>query len=257
VTFWFATFPSYPVADYYYRLDFYRNDSQKWGATLQAHKTMTTEGAPDIAVSEAKGLDSHDVIRDAALKAILESDGAPISEHDEEDGDADRKFSGPCQWKAFCNRAAAGSATLSCVIDFAYADIGGLNLKGNARQLERMYCFHDPHTGNPEELLVVVHVHTTEKWGDRRKQQSGRQLQRFTSVNARHAHMGAVNFKQEYKKFHVVPKNKELCSSWRTLPEEHIIWIPKDGQNVPTVPSLDREHSSWYASVGQVIAAGE
>ena len=183
---------------------------------------MTTEGALDIAVSEAGVSDLHNVIRDAALKAILESDGAPMSEHDEADGasgDADRKFSGPSQWKAFCNRAAAGSATLSCVIDFAYADIGGLNLKGNSRQLERMYCFHDPHTGNPEELLVVVHVHTTEKWGDRRKRPSGRRLQRFTSVNARHAHMGDVNFKQEYKKFHVVaglPLNSKNFWNWRS-----------------------------------------
>jgi len=39
-------------------------------------------------------------------------------------------------------------------------------LQGDARLLERMYCFHDPLDMNPTRRLVVVHVHTLLLWGD-------------------------------------------------------------------------------------------
>jgi len=44
------------------------------------------------------------------------------------------------EWQAFCERVARGKAKPSCVIDFPYADSGGLNLVGDDRLLERMYA---------------------------------------------------------------------------------------------------------------------
>ncbi len=46
---------------------------------------------------------------------------------------------------------------------------GGLNLRGNRRLPERMYCFHDPAAGAPTAFLVVEHVHTLLTWGERTK----------------------------------------------------------------------------------------
>jgi hypothetical protein len=40
----------------------------------------------------------------------------------------------------FCERVARGKAKPSCVIDFPFADNGGLNLVGDDRLLERMYA---------------------------------------------------------------------------------------------------------------------
>jgi len=67
------------------------------------------------------------------------------------------------------------------VIDFPYADADGLNLQGDARLLERMYCFHDPSDMDPSRWLVVVHVHPLLPWGDRRRTAASR-LQVTTSV---------------------------------------------------------------------------
>ena len=106
----------------------------------------------------------------AALTAICATDGGVpdlVSDEDSAgDGEDKRSFGAPRDWLQFCQQVAEGSATPSCVIDFPYADAGGLNLQGDARLLERMYCFHDPLDMNPTRRLVVVHVHTLLLWGD-------------------------------------------------------------------------------------------
>ena len=139
---------------------------------------------------------------DAALRAVLDTDEAPEVAVEEDGGassDLERNFAGPSGMQkcmAFFERVKTGEATPSCVIDFAFSDGG--RLKGDQRQMERCYCFHDPLTKPADELLVIVHAHTTEKWGDRKKQRSGRRLERFTSANVRHARIGdGAQFKQE------------------------------------------------------------
>ena len=60
-------------------------------------------------------------------------------------------------------------------------------MQGDDRLLERMYCFHDPLDRDPRKCLVVVHVHTLLRWGDRLRLTAAERLQAVTSVNARHA----------------------------------------------------------------------
>ena len=119
----------------------------------------------------------------AALDAIAATDAAEALDA----GAATRSFDGGRDWQAFCRRVAEGAATPSCVIDFPYADTGagGLNLQGDDRLLERMVCFHDRQRGAPEAWLVVVHVHTLLRWGDRLRLTAAERLQAVTSVNAR------------------------------------------------------------------------
>ena len=205
----------------------------------------------------------------AALRAVQDTDEAPEVAVDEDGGPSNsvnsqlgRNFAGPSafqQCMAFFKRVETGKATPSCVIDFAFSDGG--RLKGDQRQMERCYCFHDPQTMPSDEFLVLVHAHTTDKWGDRKKQQPGRRLQRFTSVNVRHARIGnGAEFKQETSKFYVVPKNKELSKGWRNLPEKEIVWAPVGTTTMPPVPPVpvrDFSYTWMYEALGKVINAGE
>ena len=170
----------------------------------------------EISVGEATA-HGPDSVRAAALSfiAAASDDAVPMPDDDDEEasGEAKRQFGSTPrtawqEWEAFCNRVETGNAVPSCVIDFAYTDGG--RLRGRDTQLERCICFHDAVAGDPDEILAVVHVHTTEKWVNRKKLSSGRRLDRITSVNARHAHKDVIHFKQEAgKQVHmVVPKNK-------------------------------------------------
>jgi hypothetical protein len=104
---------------------------------------------------------------DAALRAVLDTDEAPevaVGEDGGASSDLERNFAGQSGMQkcmAFFERVRTGEATPSCVIDFAFSDGG--RLKGDQRQMERCCCFHDPHTMPSDELLVVVHAHTTDK----------------------------------------------------------------------------------------------
>ena len=85
--------------------------------------------APDAAAAVA-----------AALAAIRATDAGDA----EEPGGAVERGFGGTEWADFVARVAIGRARASCVIDFPYAAAGVLNLRGDARLLERMYCFHNP-----------------------------------------------------------------------------------------------------------------
>ncbi len=79
----------------------------------------------------------------AALAAICATDAGDAEE-------VERAFASDTEWTGFAARATCGESLPSCVVDFPYADRrtvrnpGGLNLHGDGRLLERMYCFHDP-----------------------------------------------------------------------------------------------------------------
>jgi len=133
------------------------------------------------------------------------------------------------------------------------------NLQGDARLLERMYCFHDPSDMDPTRRLVVVHVHTLLPWGDRMKWTAASRLQVATSVNARHATRPAAGgaWVQEHGKFYVVPKRKNL-PAWQTLYSSprrgEIVWRPHTAGSVPPGdPGVD-----WmYDKIREVIQAGD
>jgi len=76
-------------------------------------------------------------------------------------------------WREFCRRDVAPT----CVLDFPFADHGGVGLKlpkepVDERLLERLYCFED-HEDDAHHLLggrrrrVILKVHTLCKWRDR------------------------------------------------------------------------------------------
>jgi len=128
----------------------------------------------------------------AALAAIGATD-ADAGEWLAEEGGTLRSFGSLDEWRAFMQRLLSGRARASVALDFPFADAGpgGLNLRGDKRLLERMFCFHDPEVGAPSDWLVVVHVHTLLEWGDRKKGVAGQPLREVTSVNVRHATQGA------------------------------------------------------------------
>ena len=224
----------------------------------------------------------------AALDAIAATDVTEALDA----GAATRSFDSGRDWQAFCRRVEQRTATPSCVIDFQYADNGehGLNLQGDDRLLERMYCFHDPLVRDPRKWLVVVHVHTLVRWGDRLQWKTAERLQTVTSVNVRHAskslridesdgeaytleefwqEYGQAEgmarwaasrecFQQEHRKFHVLPKSKELVRGWKDLwkkgPVNEIAWNPY-GAN--SVPPLDADVKWMYDDVRTVMRVGD
>ena len=198
-----------------------------------------------------------DAILDAALSFICSTDKDLEMRDRDGDGDGARQVDSKT-WKQLRSRVRDGTASVSCVIDFAYSDRG--RLQGNDRQLERAYCWHDRQQGHPDELLLVVKVHTTEKWVNRKKSSTGRPLSRITAVNIRHAHKDEdVGFKQEEGRvvWKLVPKNKDLIYNWKDLPEEEIVWYPGGKDGVPAVPRKDKDCKRLYDEVGELIKAGE
>jgi hypothetical protein len=128
----------------------------------------TSEGRTEY--SACDGDLSTQIVRDA-LAAIAATD----SEETSLGGDpscAVRSFGNWQQWEDFCSRVESCKAWPSCVIDFPYQDKGHqdkghLNLIGDERLVEHMYCFHDPQIGSPEQKIVVIHSHTVMTWGER------------------------------------------------------------------------------------------
>ena len=182
---------------------------------------MATGVEHDVADAVGGDRGMRDIILDAAISFIWSTN--KDLEVCDRDGDGTRQVNSTT-WRQLRSRLKDGTASVSCVIDFAYSDSG--RLKGNDRQLERSYCLHDPQQGHPDELLSVIHVHTTEKWGNRKKLTTGRPLSRITSVNIRHAHKREdVGFQQEdgRQAWKLVPKNKDLIHQWKDLAEEEIV----------------------------------
>ena len=96
---------------------------------------------------EAAGTDwgdrgMRDAILDAALSFICSTD-KDLELCDRDDGGTRQVDS--ATWKQLLSRVRNGTASVSCVIDFAYSDGG--RLKGNDRLLERAYCFMTPSRG--------------------------------------------------------------------------------------------------------------
>jgi len=206
----------------------------------------------------------HRIVRDAFAAMAATDNAAEDPEADELASDkgaqgAVRGFTNMKEWNDFCQQVRVGKASPSCVIDFAYSDRTELNLTGNNRLLERMYCFHDPHCGPCTQLLVVIHAHTLMTWGDRLAASNPVLLSEFTAVNARHASkVGSNVFQQEIKKCYIVPGSKKLAN-WQSLflkgQGAGLTWVlDKRG----TIPRLeDKKFASLYHDVRTVISIGE
>ena len=205
--------------------------------------------------SEAGATYLHEAVGEA-LEAIRATDGDGSSA-----ASVTRGFDGKRKVLAFCDRVKSNQATPSCVIDFPYADKGqgGLNKLGDDRLLERMFCFHDRAVDTPDQWLVVVHVHTLLRWGDRLQFKTAERLQSVTSVNARHAERTpGGTFKQERGKFYVVPRNKTLAHIWQDLyrkgDTKGIVWNPHITKSMPT----DDPAATWaYDGLRVVIQKGD
>ena len=120
-------------------------------------------------------------------------------------------------WGDFCKSARTGGVEATVVIDFPYADEGGLNLDRDDRQLERMYVFKDVSQG--DDKRVVLHVHTPIRWGDRGGMTLQERVKHVTSVNVRHAVRVAKLFEQEQGnlKMPLVPVSPLLETGWRDM----------------------------------------
>jgi hypothetical protein len=199
---------------------------------------------------------SFAAIVEAALKAISATD----LDAQEEELEGLRAFGSPAEWWDFVDRVVEGRARASSVLIFPFADnvTGGLNLSGDARLLEKMYCFHDPEAGAPTDFLVVVHVHTLRTWGER-TMWAAKRLDEATSVNIRHAKRGPDGkWKQERGKFYVVPKSTDLNTNWRSFVAEdkkcEIVWNPYDSSSLP---HGDQGEEAEYLKVREIIKVGD
>jgi hypothetical protein len=181
-----------------------------------------------------------------ALEAILATDSDAIDNQSglEDDSSCTVRSFTRTEWLGFCSKVDNGQAQASCVIDFAYEDRGGLNLMGDQRLVERMYCFHDQHTRAPDQKLTVVHAHTVIPWGVRLATPAPVMMNEITSVNARHANKCNGTFVQEQAKHFIVPGSKNLQYQWRgyfSSGKKHVlVWrLDKKG----SIPSM--EHSNF------------
>jgi hypothetical protein len=179
-------------------------------------------------------------------------------------------------WKKFTTKAGNGKSRFykptvvpTCVIDFPFEDLGGLNLQDGARLLERMYCFKD----TTDDERVVLHVHTLLPWGKRGhsiipssdptepprwdvKTLKDRAA-KVTSVNVRHAARTTSNFSQEGGKlsFKTVPYTGRLKHPvyWRQQYNAgrgtSLEWTWADAKSLPHGEDRSEDARETYAQV--------
>ncbi|KAJ1487835.1 hypothetical protein T484DRAFT_2180788 [Baffinella frigidus] len=199
-----------------------------------------------------------------ALQLIRDTDGVSSEWHDPE---ATRQLQ-PSGWTSFYKnwdkKVLSGAVVPTCVIDFPFADRPtptnphGLNLQGDDRHLERMYCFKEV----DEDTRVVIHVHTLVRWGDRGKLHPNSRARKVTSVNVRHAKNISGQFQQDGGGFSlgVVPVDGTLRSDWRRRFNRglggQLEWVWADPKSFPASENRQRAASS-YQEVRGVIKLGE
>jgi len=192
----------------------------------------------------------------AALAFILSTNalgGVDVPEEASAEGVPDRGFDGK-DFGSFCKRVQAGRVTPTCVIDFAYEAKGILNLVGDDRQLERMYCFDDEHA----KSRVVLHVHTPFRWGDRANKNPVARARFVTSANLRHAWKEGTEYSQEVEKFFLVPMAKVLQKGWHKLTVGETQWQWKVHGNMPAKEDAsDWKTKARYNDVRKLIELGE
>jgi len=191
------------------------------------------------------GAEASDEVR-SLLPFMFETQGAEkcqtwkAREEGAGEGEAPTRQLNFYSWDGFCKSARKGGVAPTVVIDFPFADQGGLNLQGGQRLLERMYVFKDVSAGS--DRRVVLHVHTPLRWGERGGVTLQERVKRVTAVNVRHAVRGAERFEQEQGnlKMPLVPVSPKLETGWRKMWgdgsfEMKCTWLWGKAESMPTV----------------------
>ena len=211
-------------------------------AALKMIRDMRGEGAC-APWGAAAAMDADD--EDDAVGTEEATGEGRESSQDAAQGGATRQVFLP-DWKKFCAKAGKKVPTVvpTCVMDFPFADDGGLNLQGDDRLLERMYCFKD----TEKDSRVVLHVHTLLPWGERGLRTLKDRAAKVTSVNVRHAVKTTGKFEQEGGKLSVgiVPVAPKLKYEWRKAWTDQrgasLEWRWEDAKSFPA--SEDRRQAS-------------
>eukprot|EP00802_Teleaulax_amphioxeia_P007401 Tamp_07407.p1 GENE.Tamp_07407~~Tamp_07407.p1 ORF type:complete len:797 (+),score=226.18 Tamp_07407:307-2391(+) len=185
----------------------------------------------------------------------------PVRIHEDE---AERR----AYWREFCRRNVAPT----CVLDFPFADHGAdhgrLNLSGDERLLERLYCFED-REDDAHQLLggerrrVILKVHTLLKWGDRGDKLYLRAV-KVTAVKMMYAqwngHTGAYEQEPDTE-LQLLPVSKRLQQTWREAYRagrcRDIEWEWKQPGSMPGAEDAGDGVAQVYDEVRAAIKLGE
>ena len=190
-------------------------------------------------------------------------------------------------WREFCRRKESMIRT-TCIIDFPYADIGPhdslmpttyeedngeerfkLNLSGDNRLLERLYCFEDlgdmceDHVVKGKRRRVILKVHTLRKWGERGNELFLR-ADKVTSVKVTYAYFDPQQnqFFMEtgrHNSLQLLPVSRRPRERWQDLyrndRSSEIEWQWRTTGSIPSFE--DKAASQRYNEVRAAIRMGE
>ena len=157
-------------------------------------------------------------------------------------------------WHEFCQRVRQGEIAVTCVLDFAYADRGKgcLNLTGDDKMLERLYCFQYL---KDEGRRVILKVHTLLKWGERGKELYQR-ASKVTAAKFLYADWNADEkmFKMNQESvLKLMPVSGHLQRTWRDTYREgcytKIEWEWREGGSMPSA-----EFNKLFSALPSVVS---
>lgn len=171
-------------------------------------------------------------------------------------------------WREFCSRDVAPT----CVIDFPFADDGGLDLATSPedeRVLERLYCFEDYEDDahlvvGGRRRRVLVKAHTLRKWRDRGDKLFLRAA-KVTAVKVMYAHWNPDTRMFEQEKgawLKLLPVSKSLQDGWREFYQRKrfadIEWESSTPSSIPAAEDqTSAEVRQLYEQVRAAIQMGE
>jgi tetratricopeptide (TPR) repeat protein/CHAT domain-containing protein len=174
-------------------------------------------------------------------------------------------------WHEFCKRQVAPK----CVLDFPFADRGGLELSEDApdeRLLERLYCFEDREDDlhrllGTERRRVIIKVHTLRKWRERGDQLYQR-ASKVTAVKVKYAYWNPSTrrFEMECRdreELKLLPVSKQLQHTWRDAYRKgHYSEVEWEWRKEGSMPSGDPDTGDGkvqkvYQEVRAAIKLGE
>jgi CHAT domain-containing protein len=174
-------------------------------------------------------------------------------------------------WHEFCKRQVAPK----CVLDFPFADRGGLELSEDApdeRLLERLYCFEDREDDlhrllGTERRRVIIKVHTLRKWRERGDQLYQR-ASKVTAVKVKYAYWNPSTRRFEMEgrdreELKLLPVSKQLQHTWRDAYRKgHYSEVEWEWRKEGSMPSGDPDTGDGkvqkvYQEVRAAIKLGE
>ena len=178
-------------------------------------------------------------------------------------------------WRQFC----LGKVAPTCVIDFPYADEGGLDLPKepvDERLLERLYCFEDYEDDTHlavggRRRRVILKVHTLLKWRERGDKLFLR-ASKITSAKVVYAHWNAAKWNEAQRKhgcyemesghLKLVPVDAVLQRTWQTSYRQgrraDMEWEWRKPGSIPAAEDQSSDEvGRAYNEVRAAIALGE